>query len=146
MSLWKPFLLCAKRLVSANHSHTCCHDITPLTIPHLPAWGVLVCQYFASLSMRGSSSIMERRKCSKVCLHFTKRYEMLPCVISSMDWPPGAPGYAAVFRLYKRRSQTPGHPLTQRRHPFYTTKPVRSRLGTPGNFIVLSQAVCKPRG
>ena len=30
---------------------------------------------------------------------------------------------------------------------FYTAKPVRSRLGTPGNFTVLSQVACvKPGG
>ena len=31
--------------------------------------------------------------------------------------------------------------------PFYTAKPVRSRLGTPGDFIVLSQSfLCKIEG
>ena len=31
--------------------------------------------------------------------------------------------------------------------PFYTAKPVQSRLGTPGNFPILFQvAVVKPRG
>ena len=77
-----------------------------------------------------------------------------PCTFPPLS-SDGALRWHRVFRLYKGHDIT--EPLvllkTHRQHLlafFYTAKPVRSQLGTPGNFVVLSQVVktvcVKPRG
>ena len=80
-----------------------------LTIPHFPAQGFPVFLIFcvtldatAQTFKHGGSSIMERRKQSKVCLHFTKRHKMLPCVISRHGLATGRTGQCRCYHLMKK--------------------------------------------
>ena len=94
--------------------------------------GVCICAYAQSISPHRCVCV-----CVFVCVCAVSQHPLwcacVCCVVWSVLW------LAAFLGAHYG-------PLSSKR-PFYTFKPVRSRLGTPGDFTVLSQVSCvKPKG